>query len=74
MTAAASGIWLKDRVAQVGDFLDSEVVRRLVAHTSHADRKSAVEKHANAIFDKLDLPLAKGYSRRVLAVLRCLGS
>jgi DNA-binding NarL/FixJ family response regulator len=35
---------------------------------------SAVEKHVNAIFDKLDLSHATGYSRRVLAVLRYLGS
>nr|AJW65419.1 LuxR transcription regulator [Nocardiopsis sp. CMB-M0232] len=35
--------------------------------------QSAVEKHANAIFDKLDLPSVQGYSRRVLAVLRYLG-
>ncbi|MGW7534506.1 response regulator [Amycolatopsis sp. NPDC054798] len=112
------GYLLKDRVAQVGDFLDAldrvgaggaafdpEVVRRLVARSSHEDAlarltprerevlekmaqghtnasisallfvsQSAVEKHANAIFDKLDLPQAKGYSRRVLAVLRYLGS
>jgi hypothetical protein len=36
--------------------------------------QSAVEKHINAIFDKLRLPQASGYSRRVLAVLRYLGS
>ncbi|MGW1377866.1 response regulator [Streptomyces sp. NPDC002446] len=35
---------------------------------------SAVEKHANAIFDKLGLIRASGYSRRVLAVLRYLGT
>ncbi|MFD3514024.1 response regulator [Streptomyces sp. NPDC058657] len=35
---------------------------------------SAVEKHANAIFDKLGLTGSTGYSRRVLAVLRYLGS
>ncbi|MBB4685945.1 response regulator [Amycolatopsis jiangsuensis] len=112
------GYLLKDRVAQVGEFLDAlervaeggaafdpEVVRRLVARTSHEDAlgklsprergvlekmaqghtnagiaellyisQSAVEKHVNAIFDKLDLPQAAGYSRRVLAVLRYLGS
>jgi hypothetical protein len=33
-----------------------------------------VEKHINAIFDKLDLSHTAGYSRRVLAVLRYLGS
>jgi DNA-binding NarL/FixJ family response regulator len=36
--------------------------------------QSAVEKHANSIFDKLGLTAAGGYSRRVLAVLRYLGS
>ncbi|QDP96404.1 response regulator transcription factor [Microlunatus elymi] len=35
---------------------------------------SAVEKHANAIFDKLGLSASGGYSRRILAVLRFLGS
>lgn len=34
--------------------------------------QSAVEKHVNAIFDKLDLLHTTGYSRRVLAVLRYL--
>ncbi|WP_173100231.1 response regulator [Actinomadura verrucosospora] len=112
------GYLLKDRVAQVEEFLDAldrvgaggaafdpEVVRRLLAHSTHADplsrltprerdvldhmaqghtnasiaahlhiSQSAVEKHVNAIFDKLDLSHASGYSRRVLAVLRYLGS
>jgi DNA-binding NarL/FixJ family response regulator len=36
--------------------------------------QSAVEKHISAIFDKLRLPQAGGYSRRVLAVIRYLGS
>ncbi|GAA4605670.1 hypothetical protein GCM10023195_19880 [Actinoallomurus liliacearum] len=36
--------------------------------------QSAVEKHVNAIFDKLRLSSDGGYSRRVLAVLRYLGS
>jgi DNA-binding NarL/FixJ family response regulator len=36
--------------------------------------QSAVEKHINAIFDKLELTGTAGYSRRVLAVLRYLGS
>ncbi|WP_061293727.1 response regulator [Herbidospora cretacea] len=112
------GYLLKDRVAQVGDFLDAlervgaggaafdpEVVRQLLARTSHADplarltarerevlelmaqgltnasiaqalhvSQSAVEKHVNALFDKLSLSQTTGYSRRVLAVLRYLGS
>jgi DNA-binding NarL/FixJ family response regulator len=36
--------------------------------------QSAVEKHVNAIFDKLGLSAEGGYSRRVLAVLRYLGT
>lgn len=36
--------------------------------------EAAVEKHTNAIFDKLELTGGEGYSRRVLAVLRYLGS
>ncbi|MFI6283293.1 response regulator [Streptomyces sp. NPDC051018] len=36
--------------------------------------QSAVEKHINAIFDKLGLTRTPGYSRRVVAVLRYLGS
>jgi len=112
------GYLLKDRVMQVGEFLDAlervgrggaafdpEVVRRLLARTTKADplarltprerdvlglmaegltnaaiaerlhvSQSAVEKHVNAIFDKLELFPTPGYSRRVLAVLRYLGS
>ncbi|GII60104.1 DNA-binding response regulator [Sphaerisporangium krabiense] len=115
---AGVGYLLKDRVAEVSDFLDAlervgaggaafdpEVVRRLLARTTHADplatltprerdvlghmaqgytnasiaaqlfvSQSAVEKHVNAIFDKLALSHVTGYSRRVLAVLRFLGS
>lgn len=110
------GYLLKDRVVQVDEFLDAldrvaaggaafdpEVVRRLLARTSHADplsrltsrerdvlermaqghtnagiagvlhvSQSAVEKHVNAIFDKLELHHGTGYSRRVLAILRYL--
>ncbi|NRQ30256.1 response regulator transcription factor [Nonomuraea sp. NN258] len=112
------GYLLKDRVAQVGDFLDAlervgaggaafdpEVVRQLLARTTHADplarltvrerevlelmaqgltnasiaqalhvSQSAVEKHVNSLFDKLALSHTAGYSRRVLAVLRYLGT
>jgi DNA-binding NarL/FixJ family response regulator len=116
--ASRAGYLLKDRVAQVGEFLDAlarvgeggtafdpEVVRQLLARTSHRDpvgrltarerdvldqmaqgytnasiaqrlhvSQSAVEKHVNAIFDKFGLAHTAGYSRRVLAVLRYLGS
>ncbi len=44
-----------------------------IATRLHVSR-SAVEKHTNAIFDKLELPGNSGYSRRVLAVLRYLGT
>jgi DNA-binding NarL/FixJ family response regulator len=120
LTAHTDGVGylLKDRVAQVGEFLDAldrvgaggtafdpEVVRQLLARTTHTDplsrltprerdvldhmaqghtnatiaeqlhvSQSAVEKHVNSIFDKLDLSHTTGYSRRVLAVLRYLGS
>ncbi|MCK9879090.1 response regulator transcription factor [Frankia sp. Ag45/Mut15] len=35
--------------------------------------QSAVEKHVNAVFEKLELAPATGYNRRVLAILRYLG-
>ncbi|WP_433381438.1 response regulator [Actinoplanes sp. CA-142083] len=114
--AEGIGYVLKDRVAQVEDFLDAldrvaagataldpDVVRQLMSATSHGDplarltprerevlhhmaqgytnaaiadrlhvSLSAVEKHVNTIFDKLDLAGTTGYSRRVLAILRYL--
>ncbi|MFF9910601.1 response regulator [Streptomyces sp. NPDC013457] len=117
--SGAVGYLLKDRVAQVDEFLDAlervgdgrtafdpEVVRRLLVRTTHTDplarltpresevlaamaqghtnaaiagrlhvSQSAVEKHINALFDKLELTgRGEGYSRRVLAVLRYLGT
>ncbi|MDP9867035.1 MULTISPECIES: response regulator [Streptosporangium] len=115
-TTEGLGYLLKDRVSEVADFLgslervhaggavfDPEVVRQLLARTTHADplsrlsgrerevlehlaqgfvnaaiaerlhvSLSTVEKHVNAILDKLDLPRDPGYSRRVLAILRYL--
>nr|WP_200865670.1 response regulator transcription factor [Streptomyces viridochromogenes] len=44
-----------------------------IAEQLHVSQ-SAVEKHTNAIFDKLGLTGTAGYSRRVLAVLRHLGA
>jgi DNA-binding NarL/FixJ family response regulator len=113
---AGLGYLLKDRVSEVGDFLESlerirgggtvfdpEVVRKLLASTTRADplrglsprehdvlrllaqgyanaavaellhvSLSTVEKHVNAVVDKLDLPRDPAYSRRVLAILRYL--
>ncbi|MEU9858123.1 response regulator transcription factor [Streptomyces sp. NPDC047974] len=110
------GYLLKDRVAQVEEFLDAlervhaggaaidpEVVRQLVVRSAHADplarltprerevlqvlaegytntaiarrlhlSLSAVEKHLNAVFDKLELRGTEGHSPRILAVLRYL--
>lgn len=112
------GYLLKDRVAQVGEFLDAlervggggaafdpEVVRQLLAAGRRTDplsrltprerdvldamaegltnagtaerlrmSVSAVEKHVASIIAKLGIPETAGYSRRVLAVLRYLGS
>ncbi|MFD0169133.1 response regulator [Streptomyces decoyicus] len=120
LTGSGEGIGylLKDRVVQIDEFLDAlarvgsgrtafdpEVVRQLLARSSHTDplqrlteregevlatmaqghtnaaiaqqlyiSQSAVEKHINAIFEKLQLTGTTGYSRRVLAVLHYLGS
>ncbi|MDI9927355.1 response regulator transcription factor [Rhodococcus sp. IEGM 1341] len=110
------GYLLKDRVAQVDEFLDTldrvadggtafdpEVVRQLLSRTSRSnplDRLtprerdvlelmaqgltnariaadlyisvSSVEKHINAVFDKLGLTNSIGMSRRVMAVVAYL--
>ncbi len=58
------GYLLKDRVAQVSDFLDA--LRPL--RVSH----SAVEKYVSSIFTKLDLQPTDTENRRVLAVLKFL--
>jgi DNA-binding NarL/FixJ family response regulator len=119
LTGDTSGIGylLKDRVADVGEFLDAlrrvaaggtaldpEVVSQLlVRHHSQPLQRlttrerevlalmaegrsnagvasaltlsdSAIAKHVNNIFTKLDLPLADNDHRRVLAVLRFLSA
>ncbi|MET9628096.1 response regulator transcription factor [Lentzea sp. NPDC006480] len=110
------GYLLKDRVLEVGEFLDAlervaaggeafdpDVVRALITRSTHTDplarltarerdvlekmaqghsnpgvgqalgiSRSAVEKHVNAIFDKLDLTDSAAYSRRSLAIVRYL--
>jgi DNA-binding NarL/FixJ family response regulator len=116
--AAGVGYLLKDRVADVAEFvdaltrvaaggtaLDPEVVSQLLRASRHADglaaltprerdvlglmaegrsnagiaaalvvSASVVEKHVAGIFDKLGLPPSEADNRRVLAVLRYLGS
>ena len=116
--AAGLGYLLKDRVADVADFLaavrrvgsggtalDPEVVSQLLARTRRRDplaalsprerevlasmaeglsnsaiaaslvvNENTVEKHVTNIFTKLDLPPGEHNHRRVLAVLRWLGS
>jgi DNA-binding NarL/FixJ family response regulator len=116
--AAGLGYLLKDRVADVGDFLvavrrvgeggtalDPEVVAQLLARSRRRDplaalsprerevlahmaeglsnsaiaetlvvNESTVEKHVTNIFTKLDLPPTEHSHRRVLAVLRWLGT
>ncbi|OZE78214.1 DNA-binding response regulator [Rhodococcus sp. 15-649-2-2] len=110
------GYLLKDRVAQVDEFLDAlervadggtafdpEVVRQLLSRTTRSNplerltprerdvlelmaqgltnariaadlyiSVSSVEKHINAVFDKLGLANSTGISRRVMAVVAYL--
>lgn len=112
------GYLLKDRVAQVDEFLDAlirvadggtafdpEVVRQLLSRTAQSDplerltprernvlelmaqgltnariaadlyvSVSSVEKHINAVFEKLGLANSSGLSRRVMAVVAYLGT
>ncbi|OZC45728.1 DNA-binding response regulator [Rhodococcus sp. WWJCD1] len=112
------GYLLKDRVAQVDEFLDAldrvagggtafdpEVVRQLLSRTTRLNplerltprerdvlelmaqgltnariaadlyiSVSSVEKHINAVFDKLGLANSTGMSRRVMAVVAYLRS
>ena len=64
---------LTARERDVLDAMAQGHANNAIAQRLHVSR-SAVEKHINAIFDKLELPASSGYSRRVLAVLRYLGS
>ncbi len=64
---------LTPREREVLDAMAQGHTNAAIAERLYVSR-SAVEKHINAIFEKLELPGNAGYSRRVLAVLRYLGS
>ncbi|MEU7746420.1 response regulator transcription factor [Nonomuraea sp. NPDC049158] len=62
---------LSERESQVLRQLAEGFTNAAIATNLHVSL-STVEKHVNAIFDKLDLPVTPAYSRRVLAILRHL--
>ncbi|NUW33053.1 response regulator transcription factor [Nonomuraea sp. SMC257] len=62
---------LSPRETEVLRHLAQGYVNTAIAARLHVSL-STVEKHINAITDKLDLPRDPGYSRRVLAILRYL--
>ena len=62
---------LSERESQVLRQLAQGYTNAAIATNLHISL-STVEKHVNAIFDKLDLPVTPAYSRRVLAILRHL--
>ncbi|NUP04017.1 MAG: response regulator transcription factor [Nonomuraea sp.] len=62
---------LSPREGEVLAHLAEGLVNAAIAERLHVS-PSTVEKHINAIMDKLDLPRDSGYSRRVLAILRYL--
>ncbi|MET8336986.1 response regulator transcription factor [Streptosporangium canum] len=62
---------LTARERAVLEHLAQGLVNTAIAERLHVSQ-STVEKHVNAVFDKLGLARTPGYSRRVLAVLRYL--
>ncbi|GAA2858519.1 response regulator transcription factor [Streptosporangium fragile] len=62
---------LSPRETEVLRHLAQGYVNAAIAERLHVSL-STVEKHVNAIMDKLDLPRDPSYSRRVLAILRYL--
>ncbi|WP_431904581.1 response regulator transcription factor [Nonomuraea sp. bgisy101] len=62
---------LSERERAVLGHLAAGMVNTAIAERLHISQ-STVEKHVNAIFDKLGLAHTPGYSRRVLAILRYL--
>ena len=70
-TRADSLSTLSRRETEVLERLAQGMVNAAIADALHVSQ-STVEKHVNAIFDKLGLDRTPGYSRRVLAILRYL--
>ncbi|KQX12792.1 LuxR family transcriptional regulator [Streptomyces sp. Root431] len=64
---------LTPREREVLEVLAQGYTNAAIARQLHLSL-SAVEKYLNAVFDKLELHRADGYSRRILAVLRYLES
>ncbi|MDV5148791.1 MULTISPECIES: response regulator transcription factor [unclassified Streptomyces] len=64
---------LTPREREVLEVLAQGYTNAAIARQLHLSL-SAVEKYLNAVFDKLELRRADGYSRRILAVLRYLES
>ncbi|WP_405655509.1 response regulator [Streptomyces sp. RK9] len=64
---------LTDREREVIAMMAQGHTNAAIADQLHVSQ-SAVEKYVNAIFDKLELTDVTGYSRRVLAILRFLGT
>ncbi|ARX81859.1 MULTISPECIES: response regulator [Streptomyces] len=64
---------LTDREREVIAMMAQGHTNAAIADELHVSQ-SAVEKYVNAIFDKLELTDVTGYSRRVLAILRFLGT
>ncbi|WP_024754911.1 response regulator transcription factor [Streptomyces exfoliatus] len=64
---------LTPREREVLEVLAQGYTNAAIAQQLHLSL-SAVEKYLNAVFDKLELRRADGYSRRILAVLRYLES
>jgi DNA-binding NarL/FixJ family response regulator len=62
---------LTDREREVLAHLAEGLANDAIAARLHVSR-STVEKHVNAVFDKLGLARTPGYNRRVLAILRYL--
>ncbi|HEX7307252.1 response regulator transcription factor, partial [Lentzea sp.] len=64
---------LTTREKSVLELMAQGLTNTRISETLHISL-SSTEKHANAIFDKLGLSGETGLSRRVLAVVRYLGS